>query len=236
MTAQGVQLLAPVSNAFDRLSRSTRELKEGGLEGELTISCVPGLAANWLIPLLGDFLNKYAKLRVHVGTDFWGRPVKERDADLALAYGSAERSGKRVVQLGQSEFFPVSSPRLCDKRAVGSPSDLLQYTLLHEYNEQSWERWFVAAGLTEPTGTRDIVFDSAHLSLQAARAGYGIALGDVRTVCDDLEARRLVRLFDLVIPAVHPYYIVTPPIDRMKPAAKALEEWLIDRFRETGER
>jgi DNA-binding transcriptional LysR family regulator len=68
------------------------------------------------------------------------------------------------------------------------------------------------------------------MALEAARAGDGIAMGDHPTVQKDLNAGRLVRLFDHAIPAIHPYYIVTPPSERMKPAARALESWIIDQF------
>ncbi len=231
LTVQGEQLLSPVSDAFDRLARSTNDLKDGGLEGDLTVSCVPGLGANWLVPILGEFLKTYAKLRVRVITEFWHQPIEENDADLAVAYGSAQHAGKRVIHLGHSNFFPVCSPPLfADSDAIRNPEDLLRYTMLHDHSEESWQRWFVAAGVRSMSDARGIVFDSAHLSLQAARAGCGIAMGDTPTVHLDLKEGRLIRPFDRTVPAIHPYYIVTPPPDQVKPAAQALEVWLQDRF------
>jgi DNA-binding transcriptional LysR family regulator len=75
-----------------------------------------------------------------------------------------------------------------------------------------------------------LFFDSAHLSLQAARSGYGVAMGDTHTVAVDLKEGRLVRLFATAVPAAHPYYLVSPPQERMKPTIEALEFWIIDRF------
>ncbi len=66
---------------------------------------------------------------------------------------------------------------------------------------------------------------------QAARAGYGVAMGDTPTVHSDLKEGRLIRLFAEVVPAIHPYYVITPALDRMKPAAQTLEAWIIERFR-----
>ncbi|HTN96692.1 MAG TPA: LysR substrate-binding domain-containing protein, partial [Nordella sp.] len=77
---------------------------------------------------------------------------------------------------------------------------------------------------------RGVYFDGAHLSLEAARAGYGVAMGDLATVRDDLASKRLVRPFRLSVPAAFPYYLIAPPETAQAPAARALEEWLIAAF------
>ncbi len=87
-----------------------------------------------------------------------------------------------------------------------------------------------AAGLAGLKPTRNVYFDGAHLSLEAARAGYGIAMGDLATVRDDLAGRRLVRLFEQTVPAAFPYSLVAPPEAEQPPAAHALEKWLIAEF------
>lgn len=228
LTPAGAQLLAAVHDSFERLTRAASAIKSGEIEGEITLSCVPGLAANWLVPRLGEFLSLHANVAVHVLTEYWRHPKMADRADLAIAYGSAEHPGKRVVRLGHAEFFPVCSPTL--KRLLGMPKDLLEQTLLHEYSDEAWSRWFAAAGLA-PTGSiRGVYFDSAHLSLEAARAGYGVAMGDLATVRNDLASRRLVRPFRLSVPAAFPYYLIAPPETEQAPAARALEEWLIAEF------
>jgi len=232
LTDDGQQLLGPVTQAMDILSAATHEVSRGEIEGELTVSCVPGLGSNWFVPALGEFLDAFAKIQVHVVTDFWHHPEQGEEADLAIAYGSAEQPDKRVVLLGHPEFFPVCTPRFVRSRgAIRDPSQLLTYNLLHDNSKETWSRWFAAAGVADIGARRDIVFDSAHLSLQAARAGHGVALGDAATVQHDLEQGRLLQLVDQRIPAIHPYYIVTPPTSRLKPAALAVEGWLLTRYR-----
>ncbi len=232
LTQEGEQFLVAVTDAFDRLSRAAGEIQGGVFEGDLTVSCVPGLGANWLVPILGEFLSTYARVRIRIVTEYWHHPSEAEDADLAIAYGSAEHPGKRVVLLGHSEFFPVCSPRLVsDPRSIRDPSDLLGFNLLHEHSDETWSRWFIAAGVDDIGVSRGIFFDSAHLSLQAARAGYGVAMGDTPTVYGDLKEGRLIRLFAEAVPAIHPYYVITPALERMKPAAQTLEAWIIERFR-----
>lgn len=231
-TEIGEQLLAAVSDAFDRLTKAASEIRSGDVEGDLTVTCVPGLAANWLVPILGDFLATYSRIRVHIVTEYWRHPSASKEADVAIFYGSAEHPTKRVVLLGQSSFFPVCSPRLLSGQdPIRDPADLQRFNLLHEYSDETWSRWFAAAGVQGAQAVQDIFFDSAHLALQAARAGYGIAMGDTPTIAEDLKEGRLVRLFAEAVPAVYPYYIITPPLDRMKPVTPIFEAWLIERFR-----
>jgi DNA-binding transcriptional LysR family regulator len=198
------------------------------LEGELTVSCVPGLGSNWFVPLLGNFLRSYTGLNVYVRTEFWHQPLADNQVDLAITYGSAEHVGRRVVRLGQSEFFPVCSPR--NMKGLARPADLAGLTLLHDHSDETWSRWMFEVGIENLDGHRNVYFDSAHMALEAARMGDGIAMGDHPTVQKDLDEGRLVRLFDHAIPAIHPYYIVTSPSELMKPAARALETWIIAQF------
>jgi LysR family glycine cleavage system transcriptional activator len=219
LTLEGEQLLQRIGAAFDSLCDATTKLRMGNLEGELTISCVPGL------------VDAFPKLRVQVLTEHWRQPSASAEADLAIVYGSVEHPGRRVIHLGHSDFFPVCSPRLLGaNEPVRRPADLRKFNLLHEYDEDAWTRWFAAAGVEQLTEARGIFFDSAHWSLQAARAGYGIALGDMPTVDADLLEGRLVRLFDIPTPAIHPYHLLTPAVSRMTLPMRELETWIVSGY------
>jgi LysR family transcriptional regulator, glycine cleavage system transcriptional activator len=233
LTSEGEQLLHRVGAAFDSLCDATTKLRVGNLQGDLSVSCVPGLGANWLVPLLGQFLDAFPRLRVKVLTEHWREPAASAEADLAIVYGSAEHPGRRVIHLGHSDFFPVCSPRLLgNKEPIRRPADLRNYNLLHEYDEDAWSQWFATAGVEQLTDVRGIFFDSAHWSLQAARAGYGIALGDMPTVDADLLEGRLMRLFDIATPAIHPYYLLTPAVKRMTQPMRELEKWVVSGFQQ----
>ncbi|HEY6629852.1 MAG TPA: LysR substrate-binding domain-containing protein [Rhizobiaceae bacterium] len=231
MTTAGEQLLISVEECLDRLQMATNALQSGQIEGQLTISCVPGIASNWLVPNLGAFLSTHVNIAVHVVTQHWQHPTVTDRCDLALAYGSAEYPGKRVVLLGLTEFFPVCSPELVGRtRPIREPQDIMNYTLLHEYSDETWSRWFAVTGVADVKIARRVYFDGANLSLQAARAGYGIAMGDMATVKSDLADGRLVRLFDESVPAAFPYYLIAAPRSEQSAAARAMEEWLIETF------
>ncbi len=232
LTAKGESLLASVTHGLDILARGTGQICHGEIDGEVNVSCVPGLGANWFVHMLGEFMRSHDKVRFRVFTEFWQQPGQREEVDLAIIYGSADHPGKRVTRLGHPEFFPVCSPQLLNTRhVIRHASELLGYTLLHDHGEDTWARWFAATGVEGQGTGRNLIFDSAHLSLQAARTGHGIALADAATVQKDLIEGRLIRLLSQSIPATHPYYIVTPPADRLNPAVLALETWLLEQYR-----
>lgn len=232
LTDAGDRLLEAVQTGFDRISGAIAELKGHQFEGNLVIVSVPGLGANWLAELLGEFILMFPRVKIRMMTTPWHQPNSIEDADIAITYGSAEQAGRRVTLLGQSRFFPVCCPRLSIAHQKNvRPKDLLEYTIIHEHNTDTWTRWFINSGIVPSNLMRGIYFDGAHLTLQAARAGVGIAMGDVPTVGGDLRDGRLVRLTDQSVPMSHPYYVTTPPMERLKPAAKAFEVFIVERFK-----
>ncbi|MEG6509197.1 LysR substrate-binding domain-containing protein [Methyloligella sp. 2.7D] len=234
LTDAGQRLLEGTRGGFDRIAHCLDDLKEEeDYAGELSVVSVPGLGGNWLTSVLGEYVSQFPKVTVRMITSPWHRQTEFEPSDFSIVYGSAEQSGRRVTLLGQTSFFPVCSPSLpIAGNRYPDPRDMLNYTLIHEYNTDTWSRWYMACGVEPFAGTRRIYFDGAHLTLHAARAGTGIAMADLPTVAADLKEGRLVRLSDLTVPATHPYYITTPPLGRLKPAAKALEDLAVRRFRQ----
>lgn len=235
LSAQGSRLLPVVQEAFDRVTEAALNLDATSMAGRLTVAATPNLAASWLIPQLDGFLRQYPALDLDVRMIEASSTELEDGIDLAIVYGLPKAPGRRVVRLSDISFFPVWSPRY--ENAVGSirsPADLCdpRTTLLHDDGGDNWARWFDAVRST-PGGTagdrsrrhgRNVHFSSALLSLEAARASLGIALGGRLEVADDLATGRLLRLSGHGAPAPHSYYLVTSA----EPPRRALEfeTWL----------
>jgi len=68
--------------------------------------------------------------------------------------------------------------------------------------------------------------------IQAAIDGHGVALGSAIFVADHLEAKRLVKPFDLELNSEYAYYVVCPEAHLKQPAVRAFTDWLL---MQTGE-
>ena len=132
-----------------------------------------------------------------------------------------------------TEIIPVCSPRLLTgSRRLESPADLASVTLLHDDSHRheemypDWAMWLRAAGAPEVDPTHGLRFDTAGETQNAAVEGVGVALGRTTLISDDVEAGRLVRLFDLVLPSDFAYWTVYTETSIKRPKVKAFRDWL----------
>lgn len=65
------------------------------------------------------------------------------------------------------------------------------------------------------------------MAIQAAVEGLGVALGRSRFVEADIAAGRLVRPFDIVLPADAGYYVVVPEETAQMRKVVLFRDWLI---------
>ena len=226
LTASGQRLLMSVSESFEQLLAGTRDLDPESLSGPISVACTPAIAANWLVRVIGEFSRAYPALQVSLRRL---EPLAQEippGVDLAVCYGEPQAGNRRVVKWLQEAFIPVCNPALLhDNKAIRSPSDVLEYTLLHD-DAGSWQRWLAAVGEAGGSSSRNLYFFDSSLAINAARQGYGIVLADTLEVSDDLRSGRLVPLLRQSVPAPHAYYLLADPVHLQTRRAHMLEQWL----------
>ena len=87
--------------------------------------------------------------------------------------------------------------------------------------------WLRSAGIDNVDPHRGPTFLSSDHAIQAAVRGEGVVLGRSALVSDDLAAGRLVRPFELSLPAGFAYYVVCPQRALRRPSVKAFHDWLM---------
>jgi len=229
LTAEGARLFPVVREALDRVTTAALGLGGGPPAGRLTVACTPTLATSFLIPALDGFRSRYPALDLDLRIAPPAGAALAEDIDLALVYGLPRAAGRRVVKLTDVAFFPVWSSKYANQAGtIRGPDDLAgaAATLLHDDEGGNWARWFEAAGRSLPSGARGIRFGAAFLSLEAARAGLGVALAGRLEVTGDLAEGRLMSLPEVGVPAPQAYYLVTAAEPGMPRRVAAFESWL----------
>ena len=94
--------------------------------------------------------------------------------------------------------------------------------------------WFAAAGIEDADTSHGYEIEYSHMIAQAAVAGEGVALGRSVLVADALASGRLVRLFDIALPAVFGYWLAAPSQAWRRPKVRAFRDWLLDECARTG--
>lgn len=228
LTDAGQAYLPPLREAFDRLAGATERLRADDSRGVLTITTLPSIAARWLVPRLGRFRVAHPDIDLRIDASQHLTDFAREGVDVALRYGRGEWDGMRAERLMTEDFFPVCSPRLLDgDPPLRRPKDLRHHTLLHDDNRDDWTAWFLAAGIAGGDPARGTGFTDSSLVLQAAAAGQGVALGRGALAAADLAAGRLVRPFDISLPASYAYYVVYPEATAERPKIVAFRDWLM---------
>jgi LysR family glycine cleavage system transcriptional activator len=231
LTPIGASYVAEIRDVLEHLAAAT-SAATGQSPGIVSVSTIDSFAARWLMPRLSRFRRAHGDIDVRVAmserlTDFVSDGI-----DIAIRCGGGQYHGLSSELLMKEDHFPVCSPKLLKGRyPLRTPADLANHTLLHDVFTVDWAIWLHNAGIDNVDPHRGPTFLSSDHAIQAAVRGEGIVLGRSALVADDLAAGRLVRPFELSLPAGFAYYVVYPPRALHRPNVKAFRDWLMAEIR-----
>lgn len=227
LTDAGQTLYPAISEALAIMASAVARLKRQDETGGLAVTMLDSFAAIWLVPRLGRFRRRHPDIDVRIATSDDSIDFARSDVDLAIRYGAGRWSGVHAERLMTEEIFPVCAPELLDRGPpLEKPSDLAHHTLLHDYGLETWRRWLNAVGEPDVDVERGPNYHHSNLVLQAAEQGDGVALARSVLAADALASGRLVRPFNIALPAEYAYYFVCPPDHLKRPKVKAFRDWL----------
>lgn len=172
------------------------------------------------------FLERYPGIHLKVIPSNDDRETYSPDVDVCIRYGEGNWRNRRVELLAHPALFPVVSPALMNgPDAIRKVQDLAGRTLFCEH-AGSWTRWLAEANADKLPGIRILEIGNAHIGVEAAVHGQGVALGDSLSVRDDLLDGTLVRPFSAAVPSRHAYYLVTRHELADSPLVTAFTTWL----------
>jgi DNA-binding transcriptional LysR family regulator len=198
LTEEGQRYHLRIAQAIADIASATADLTRMNTLDQLNIWCVPGFASQWLMSRLGTFRANHPDLDFEfhptdVAPDF---SRHEADADLRYVISAnigVTTPGVRSVEIARPPVFPVCSPALKARLdTIREPADLLKAPILHEDSHEEWRGWFAANGVDTGGKINGPRLWHAHLTLDAARRGEGVALANPFLLGDDIEAGRLV--------------------------------------------
>jgi LysR family transcriptional regulator, glycine cleavage system transcriptional activator len=228
ITEAGRAYLIVVRDAFDRIGDGTERLLQRQRGGALTVSTSPNFAAKWLVHRLDRFAEAHPEIDLRISATPHHVDFAREDIDLAVRHGDRIASGLHVARLSTEELFPVCSPKLLNGRnGLRAPTDLGRFTLFHVTDRQGWRQWLDFAGVPGVDPSRGPVLNHASMAIDAAVDGQGVALARTALAAWDLIGGRLVRPFDIAMPASYAYWIVCSKAAAKLPKVVAFSDWLL---------
>ncbi len=236
LTDAGHAIFAGATEALQSITAVTRQAMAGTARQRLVISVLPSVANRWLAPRLSRFAAENPDFRFALRIEDDPVDFARHDIDLRICYGSNLYPEARSVHLRRDEALPLCSPGYLS-RNPGARQPLLAKVpdddLIHTDwgpsfgSHPSWEAWFAAAGTIRPESGAGFRSGMSGLSLDLARDGVGVALGQRMLAADDIAAGRLVALSDIAIQLGHPYSLVHPLSKSRKTGLRQLVDWLV---------
>ncbi len=237
LTPEGLRYHIRVTKALAELCDATNELLSRNNERRLSICCVPGFASAWLAQRLKLFQSANPELELELRPTDEGPDFMRYEADVDIRYvsgpqpisASTTSSGVRRFEIARPPVWPVASPEcLAALPKITQASDLLKAPLLHEESHDQWRYWLSVNGVTPPEQLPGPRLWHAHLTVEAARRGQGIALANPFLLGDDLSTGRLVDpLAEISPPVALGAYVFTARADRWQaPAIVRFRHWL----------
>ena len=197
-TANGRALLPRLSAGFDLLGLAAQDLRRLSTPAECRIATLPSLAQLWLLPLMPKLRARFPELTISI-TAMEEAPNLIRDPfDIALFFDIPAREGVTAAALTGAACAPVCSPELA--RKLKTPADLSHVPLLHDATWRNhWAVWLERTGVSNVDGARGAVFSLYSLALEEAKSGAGVLIGRRPLIDGALQAKTLVRPFDIEI-------------------------------------
>lgn len=226
LTTEGEILLPVVRDSFARIaevsSRLTRQHHDLALK-------VPTCAMRWVLPKIMQFQAEYPDIQIQLTTTWQHTADFALESfDAAIVYGPEAGQNVQALRLFQEKLTPVCAPEVMHGgKPLAAPADLVAHTLLHPTRtHRDWAMWLEYAGVTGVDPNSGQNFETLDLAMHAAAQGFGVAIGDVSLIGEDLGMKRLVQPFDITLTTGQSYFLVCPEAVAQTPKVVLFREWM----------
>ena len=232
LTADGERLAAGMRRALGEIRRAVTSIdrREGA---RLRITAIPSHVTRWLAPRLPRFQRTHPDIELSIGADLGLADLAQRSYDVALRFGAGSYPGLHVEELMDDAIVPVASAGyVTDHGPIERPADILRLTRIFDVTAEddgsgaNWRSYLERIGLPGEPGDRSLSFNGAVITLEAAAAGLGVAIGRLSLVADELRTGRLVKILPTALPTHWKHYALMLPDMAAWPPGRSFVDWL----------
>lgn len=201
LTEAGERFLESISDNLDSLQRAISEVSEEGKEpaGVLKISLAPTFGAEYLLPLLPEFLARYPAIRPEWHFENRSVDLVSEGYDAAIGGGFELTPGLTARTLAPAHLVAVASPEYLRDRTVSEPEQLKDHDgiVIRSLATGRLRLWNMRnqAGQEQPARLKEkLIVNDPSATREACRLGLGIGLLALVDVLPQLETGELVRV------------------------------------------
>ena len=223
-------LMPGLRDGFDALERACTALRAD--DQVLRLKAPSTLTMRWLLGRLSHYRLAHADSEVQLTSawmdvdkvDFRHEPF---DCAVLLSDGQFPEEWDSVL-LFEEWLIPVCA---ADDAQAGpwSLERLREAEQLHPTpDRRDWRQWLQATGLAEQVPLKSgQLFDMLELGIVAAARGYGVSIGDLLLMAEDVGAGRLGLPWPTAVFSGCSYYLVWPKAHRAQARLQRLRDYLL---------
>jgi DNA-binding transcriptional LysR family regulator len=229
LSAAGGQYLSRVAGALAAIGAATDDLRQG-VSNSLYVHCSPSLATLWLMPRLHRFALAHPDISLNLSAAHTHSDFALGQVDLDIRYGVPQWPNFVVEPLFEEQILPLASAAFIRQHRLKRPEQLLGVPLIQSnVSVVQWSDWFKAFSDKRAPERFTLRFDRAHMSLDAATQGLGVALESTTTAGKHLAEGMLRPVLGTEKSIrVKAHFAVYPPRHAKRPSVEAFLSWLHD--------
>lgn len=243
LTDKGARYHSRISAALYEINDACADLRQRWQTGILRVWSSPALSYQWLMPRFQEFEDAHEDLEVDLQVIDENYSTAHTDTSVRIDFlsdGSSDgqEAGLRTHEIFRPAMVPVVSPSsLTHAKELRDVSEISQFPLLHEDSGDYWRRWLSNYDVMVPQVLRGRRLSHAHLTIDAAKRGQGVALAPDLLVADAINDGSLVELNvagrSLPRTSLGAFMLTARSDQWGSPAISKLRAWLGDAMRRT---
>jgi len=241
LTPAGEAYHRTVAQTLELLRDATRRLRETRTGHVLTVTTTVSFAALWLVPRLNRFRKEHPQADVRIVATHEVVDLEREGVDVAIRDSPLAKAPPGAVFLVGEHLMAVCSADYArdarrEKRPLATAADLCHHTLLNLHDAArrwpwlTWNAWFEAMGVEDPTPASTLTFDQYDQVLNAALHGQGVALGRMSLSGQYVRSKQLVPLFGRQQRLARGYHAIYARNAEDRPEAREFVEWVRTEF------
>lgn len=204
LSDEGRQLFRVVDRAFAEIEDGIRRMDNQSSGYRIILGVLSSFANKWLIPRLHSFYRANPRVELIVRSVNHTIDVLNERVDLAVVNLPAPPESKNIRSelLWRERLFAVCSPSYLNAHTMNAIEDLSHCVLLHDETEVAAERGFDWRAWLNHHGRDGVLeravsqyYSQSDLVVEAAVAGYGVALARTSLVMTELQSGALITPF-----------------------------------------
>lgn len=233
LTSQGQRLFATVARGLGSIAETVDDITAAEQKDTIVVSCSTIMATEWLLPRLPTLRATHPALKIEVRCIDRDPDLMSSGIDVQLRLGDGNWPDYHAVQIWPEDIVALGSPAyLATCPVIGSPIDLTPLRLISYVDPLrfriGWAEWLRGLGV-DFSGRLHVTMqvNDSLVSLQAAEAGEGLALGWPPTVNRALRKGSLALASPEVLRTNRHFYILTPKAIGQRRVVRQFCDWLL---------